>query len=349
MALYRLETKIISRQNRGRSVIPSAAYRSGSVLHKASYQSANILERTLARFTFNYKARSQEVVHTEILAPENGPSWLQTSAETKDDMSHQRDMRERLWNTIETVEKRKDSQLAREVIAALPRELSREQQIELVRNWCNAEFVSKGFVVDFAIHKSRNGKNPHTHILCATRPVEGEGFGKKPSTAGKFNGRGVVGRQGKSDLLAWRESWEVHANKMLEKAGRAERVDHRSLKDRGLGHILPQPKIGVIATAMKRCGVVADTERHQLVRYVQSLNIAASLRKAMQRSREVYQRGMGKRWWERSLIFMSEGRRAVRETVMDMWHSLGNTRHRGEQKIPGHDIAPPSRGPDLSR
>jgi ATP-dependent exoDNAse (exonuclease V) alpha subunit len=342
MALYRLETKIINRQNRGRSVIPSAAYRSGSILHKAAYRSGNILQDTLEKFTFNYKARAQEVVHTEILAPENGPSWLKTQPETPADMSLQRDMRERLWNTIETVEKRKDSQLAREFIAALPKELNREQQIELVRGWCKAEFVDKGFVVDFALHKSKNGKNPHAHILCTTRPVEGEGFGKKPSTAGKFNGRGVVGKQGKSDLVAWRETWGAHANTALEKAGCPERVDHRSLKDRGIDQI-PQPKIGVAATAMKRRGVVADPERHRLVRFVKSLNFAQPFLRAIEKTGEVHQYGMGNNWWERSLIFMSQARRAVRETVMDAWHNLGNTR-RGWRDIPPHD-----RGPDLSR
>jgi ATP-dependent exoDNAse (exonuclease V) alpha subunit len=343
MALYRLETKIINRQNRGRSVIPSAAYRSGSILHKAAYRSANILEHAVARLTFNYQARAQEVVHTEILAPENGPSWLQTQAETSADMSIQRDMRERLWNTIETVEKRKDSQLAREFIAALPKELNREQQIELVRSWCKAEFVDKGFVVDFALHRSKNGKNPHAHILCTTRPVEGEGFGKKPSTAGKFNGRGVVGKQGKSDLVAWRETWGVHANTALEKAGRPERVDHRSLKDRGIDQI-PQPKIGVAATAMKRRGVAPDPERFQLVRYVKSLNFARPWLRSIEKTGEVRQQGMGATWWERSLVMVAQAGRAVRETVLDTWTKMLQSRQPG-----GHGIPPQDRGPDLGR
>ncbi len=48
-----------------------------------------------------------------------------------------------------------------------------------------------------------------------------------------------------------RQSWADAVNAALEKAGRDERVDHRSLKDRGMD-ALPQPKIGVAATAMKR-------------------------------------------------------------------------------------------------
>src|SRR5580692_4968950 len=106
---------------------------------------------------------------------------------------------------------------------------SREQQIELVRGWCDAEFVGKGFVVDFSLHKSKTGINPHAHVLVTTRPVQGEGFGKKPSMAGKFNGRGSVGLQGKSELVAWRESYARHENTALERAGSSARVDHRSL------------------------------------------------------------------------------------------------------------------------
>jgi hypothetical protein len=79
MAIYRLETKIISRANRGRSVIPSAAYRSGNILHSVAYRSGNQLHDEKAQ-TFNYRARAQEVVHSEILAPKDGPLWLQNHA-----------------------------------------------------------------------------------------------------------------------------------------------------------------------------------------------------------------------------------------------------------------------------
>ena len=37
--------------------------------------------------------------------------------------------RSTLWNSVEQIEKARDSQLAREIEAALPRELTREQQL----------------------------------------------------------------------------------------------------------------------------------------------------------------------------------------------------------------------------
>ena len=57
-----------------------------------------------------------------------------------------------LWNSVEQVEKARDSQLAREIEAALPRELTREQQLALVRAYVKDNFVDKGMCADFAIH-----------------------------------------------------------------------------------------------------------------------------------------------------------------------------------------------------
>jgi hypothetical protein len=320
MAIYRLETKIIKRQKGKRTALAAAAYQSGSMLRAAAYRSGDKLMDGQTKDSFDYRPRQQEVLHCEILAPKNGPLWLQGIApKGPDDRQRQRALRERLWNTIEQVEKRKDSQLAREFIASLPRELNLEQQIELVRGWCKAEFISKGLVVDFAIHRSKTGQNPHAHILCTTRPVEGQGFGKKPSTAGKFNGRGVVGIGGKSDLVAWRVSWGVEANFALEKAGRSERVDHRSLKDRGISRE-PEPKIGAAAMGMIRRGL--DPERFKLWRYVRTLNEMRPLARAIGKFREMRQEGLGNTWWERSLIFMSQAREAARESIMDTWQAM---------------------------
>ena len=45
-----------------------------------------------------------------------------------------------LWNSVEQIEKARDSQLAREIEAALPRELSIEQQLALVRSYVKDNF-----------------------------------------------------------------------------------------------------------------------------------------------------------------------------------------------------------------
>jgi hypothetical protein len=342
MAIYRLETKIIRRQQKGKSAVAAAAYQSGMLLSKAAYRSGTELEDQGAKQTFNYRPRRQEVAHCEILAPKDGPIWLQAGPpQGREDAARQRAMRERLWNTIEQVEKRKDSQLARDFIASIPRELTLEQQIGLIRGWCKEEFVNKGYVADFAIHRSKDGLNPHAHILVTMRPVDGQGFGKKPSNAGKFNGRGAVGLAAKADLVAWRESYARHANTALESAGRPERVDHRSLKDQGVDRE-PEPKMGPAATAMKRRGL--DSERFRLWRYVKTLNVMKPLARAVGKFQELRQEGMGKTWWERSLIFMSQAREVARESVVDTWRAML------ERPPRSYGAAPPTRsGPDLER
>ena len=79
-----------------------------------------------------------------------------------------------LWNSVELYEKAGNAQLAREIDAALPIELSREEQIRLVREYCSSQFVSRGMCVDFAIHDTGSG-NPHCHIMLTMRPLDERG------------------------------------------------------------------------------------------------------------------------------------------------------------------------------
>lgn len=82
--------------------------------------------------------------------------------------------REKLWNAVEEAEKTKDSRLAREFVAALPIELSRQQQIELLQDFIREQFVDEGMCADVAIHDT-DGHNPHAHILLTVRPLTESG------------------------------------------------------------------------------------------------------------------------------------------------------------------------------
>lgn len=76
-----------------------------------------------------------------------------------------------LWNAVEESERRSDSQLAREFKAALPRELSRDDQWELARSWAERELVGRGMCADLCMHDRGDG-NPHVHIMATTREYE---------------------------------------------------------------------------------------------------------------------------------------------------------------------------------
>jgi len=207
LAIYHLSAKIVSRAQ-GQSVVASAAYRA-----------ADHLQDQRIGKTFDY-TRKQGVEHAEILAPENAPEWVFD--------------RQKLWNAVEAIERRKDAQLAREIEIALPVELTKQQQIAAMRDYAQRAFVSKGMVVDLAIHRD-NPENPHAHLLVTTRGLSGDGFGRKQR-----------GWNERSQLLKWREQWAEVGTEHLLKAGREIRIDHRTLEAQGID-LAPGRKIGLSA------------------------------------------------------------------------------------------------------
>jgi hypothetical protein len=195
MAIYHLRASVISR-SAGRSATAAAAYRCATRIDD---------ERT--GLTFDYTGKSG-VEHTEILAPDPAPDWVQD--------------RSTLWNSVEVAETRKNSQVAREVRVALPCELNLEQRRELVRDFCQREFVDRGMVADIALHepgRTGDGRNHHAHIMLTTREIDGSGFTKKNRDWNKVE-----------VLEGWREGWSRECNAALERAGLEDRVDHRTLE-----------------------------------------------------------------------------------------------------------------------
>lgn len=299
--MFRLEAKIFSREKRGRSVIAAAAYRAGTKL-----------KDELKNKIFDYARRSKGVVDSTILAPEGAPAWAQDSSQ--------------LWNAVEAGEKRKDAQLAREFILAIPPELPADAQFKTAVDWAQKHLVDSGMVAEVSLHHTRTGKNPHVHILCTMRKLDGEQFSSKKAT--EWNDVGLLVKQ--------RASWAEAVNAALETAGREERVDHRSLKDRGIDRA-PEPKIGVAATAMKRRGVEADPQRFQAVRLVKLLNEVRPMMKSIKGHGEVKQNGMGKTWWEKSVVFMSRVRDQARDAVKHSWRKLLDLR-RGRDETKGPEL-----------
>jgi len=101
IAIYHCSIKIISRGKGVKSAVAAAAYRAAEKI-KNEYDG----------ITHDY-TRKRGVVYSEILMPDHAP------AEYTD--------RSILWNSVEKIEKAKNSQLAREIQLALPVELTREQ------------------------------------------------------------------------------------------------------------------------------------------------------------------------------------------------------------------------------
>ena len=97
--------------------------------------------------------------------------------------------RQTLWNAVEKAERGKNAQLAYSFDIALQNEFSLEENIALARQFLLENFVSRGMVVDFAVHQPDREDggipNPHFHVLCPIRPIEQDGkWGLKPPANG---------------------------------------------------------------------------------------------------------------------------------------------------------------------
>ena len=231
MAIYHLSMKIISRSS-GYSAVASAAYRSGSLM---------LDERT--GLTHDY-TRKSGVAEAVILTPATAPAWCTNRAE--------------LWNAVEKAERRKNSQLAREIELAIPHELPQDAARETVLAFVRENFVSQGMIADVAFHHM-DKTNPHAHIMLTTRAIGPAGFSGK-----------VRDWNDRTHAETWRASWADHANRALANAGYQEEIDHRSYERQGLEKT-PGIHLGKSACAMETRGI--ETERGEQNRLINRLNL----------------------------------------------------------------------------
>ena len=236
---------------KGNSVVGAAAYQSGDKIYSEyehEWKSGDHLER---------------IIHKEILLPPNAPKRYRDRAT--------------LWNAVDASETKATAQTARRIIMALPKELTQEQNIELIRNYCHMSFVDRGMIADFAVHDDDEG-NPHAHVLLTMRSINEQGEwnpktrtefildenGERIQTAnGKFKRRCVSwdGWNDRGNCEIWRHEWEVMQNAALEKAGREERIDMRSFERQGV-ELAPTVHLGPAASALEKKGILTELGNH---------------------------------------------------------------------------------------
>ena len=230
MAIYYADTSYISRNGAG-SVCSHSAYISASIVHD---------QRT--GMTWDYSGKAQELLATNIIAPEGSPDWV---------YDH-----ETLWNRVEEFEdyiadkrykghkdevKNAKSLAAKEkflktcktgykLTFALPIEITnKEHLIELSERIVKECYVDYGLVTQYAIHDKKG--NPHLHILATTRPLVDEVFSEK---------RHVIE---KPQLKILRSQLAEISNQFAQEKGYDYHLDPRSYEDQGL-KIVPTKKIG---------------------------------------------------------------------------------------------------------
>ena len=262
--------KIISR-GKGQSCMASCAYYSG--------------EKKYSEYECCWKyphSSSSRVKWVEVMLPPNAPRAYADP--------------QTLWNAVDAAETNVNAQTARSMLFALPRELTDEQNLALVRDFCQKEFVDKGMVCNFFYHDKGDG-NPHVHIMLTLRAMDENGKWLPKSKnvyALDENGNRIRAPNGswkrvKVDTVdwnerkygeIWRQDWAVAQNAALKAAGRMERVDMRSLERQGVEDRLPQKHLGPTASALERKGV--SSERGDENRKIISVNkMLASLQKTV--------------------------------------------------------------------
>ncbi|TBH34862.1 Ti-type conjugative transfer relaxase TraA [Rhizobium leguminosarum] len=264
MAIMFVRAQVISR-GAGRNVVAAAAYR-----HRTRMMDEQ------AGTSFSYRRGASELVHEELAVPDQMPDWLRLAVEGRSVAGAS----EALWNAVEAFEKQANARLARELIIALPEELTRAENIALAREFVRDNFTSEAMVADWVYHDKDS--NPHIHLLTTVRPLTEEGFGPKNApvlgengeplrfvTPRRPTGRIVYKSWGgdKETLQAWKIAWAETANRHLALAGHEIRLDGRSYAEQGFDGIA-QKHLGPEKAALSRRGAEmyfapADLARRQ--------------------------------------------------------------------------------------
>ncbi|WFU86339.1 Ti-type conjugative transfer relaxase TraA [Rhizobium sp. CC1099] len=250
MAIMFVRAQVISR-GAGRSIVSAAAYR-----HRTRMTDEQV------GTSFTYRGGLSELVHEELVLPDATPAWLRKAIDGRPVAGAS----EVLWNAVDAFEKRADAQLARELIIALPEELTRTENIALVREFVRNNLTLKGMVADWVYH-DKDG-NPHIHLMTTLRPLTEEGFGPKKVAVTGADGEPLrvvtpdrpkgkivyrIWAGDKETMKAWKIGWADAANRHLALAGHEIRLDGRSYAEQGLDGIA-QKHLGPEKAALARRG-----------------------------------------------------------------------------------------------
>ena len=165
MAIFHFTVKIVGR-SKGKSVISASAYLNGDVMKN---------EET---GRISYYTSKKEVVYTSLMMCKNAPlEWLQVPEENikrfQQSIRYKRAgdkeaalekfkitfQKQRLWNEVLKIEKNADAQLGRSFEFSLPKEWSRQEQIDYTTEYIQKTFVEKGMCADWSIHDKGDGRD----------------------------------------------------------------------------------------------------------------------------------------------------------------------------------------------
>ena len=190
----------------------------GSAVRSAAYNARDAITAARTGELFYFKHRNAPEHHA-VLLPDGAAAKFSDSAV--------------LWNAAEAAEKRKDAQVAREIVLALPADaaLTSEDRIDLAKSFAAQHFVAKGLAVQLDVHGPHEGEleseraNWHAHLLITTRRIEGDAFSARKARDLDPEVRQAGGRAVVADAEAWGALWRDHQNRFFQAHGLNIRVD----------------------------------------------------------------------------------------------------------------------------
>ena len=243
-------------RSQGQSSVARAAYQSGRQLRD---------ERTGATYDYRYR-RSRGEIQSSVLVQPDGGTWTNPRAERL----------ERLWNQVEAAERRRDAQVARSGIVALPHSLSLEGRIKTMVEF--ARQVSRRYRTPVQAdlhtpgqHKEADPRNIHFHWQMPTRRLDADGHLRGGAKIEQLSRRNLA----RAEVRTLRGLWVDVVNRVLlaevirREDGTLMQLDARSYRDQGIERI-PEVHLGVTATALERKGW--RTERGDENRRICSVN-----------------------------------------------------------------------------
>jgi hypothetical protein len=194
-------------------------------------------------------ARRREGDQCVYVEHRNMPPWAQANPRA-------------FWAAADTYE-RANGRLYTGLDITLPRELSADDRLALARSFID-RVIGTAHPCTWAVRVRRaldGGEYPYVLVMISERTHDGiargpaQFFRRANPDAPALGGAAKDPAWHERDtLLALREAWAATANRALERAGLAARIDHRSLEAQGIDR-MPEPKLGPERTALLRRGI----------------------------------------------------------------------------------------------
>jgi hypothetical protein len=213
---------------------------------------------------YDFSRKRGELVHTEIMLPDGAPDRFRYP--------------KILWNACEFIERRSDSQTARQVLLTIPRECPAYLRVDLARQVAE-RWRQQGMAVQYAVHcppsSADHDEQPHIHFQMTMRAIENTATGLSPRKRMDWNTQFFGPSRGRDERARICDD----ANTFFAQRDLQIRLDPRTLEQQGIDRP-PEPDAArPVWEAWKRQGADPDRAPPPVAAVLRHRELRALLRK----------------------------------------------------------------------